>query len=344
MSTRLEPRTEALDSGLVELSYREAINAALENEFRDDPTVILMGEDVAAAGGVFKTSENLADTFGLERVLDTPICENGFLGAAIGLAVTGMRPVVEIMFSDFLPTAGDAIVNELPKFRFMSGGQCTVPVTVRAIGGATGRFGTQHSATGESWYIGLPGLKVATAGTPATAYGVLRAAIRDDDPILFFEHKGLYGRKGPVQLGIEGILPIGKAGILRSGTDITILATLLMADRASLAADLLADEGISAEVVELRWLRPLDLETVIESVAKTGRLLVVEEQVHAGGWGATVISELTMRGLPMARPGALSLPDDLLIPYSPTLEDAVVPSVETIASHIRSSLEVQPGA
>ena len=338
MSTRLEPKSVALGASVVELSYREAINAALEHEFHDDPTVILMGEDVAAAEGVFKTSERLAQTFGKDRVIDTPICENGFLGAAIGMAATGMRPVVEIMFSDFLPTAGDAVVNELPKFRFMSGGQCTVPVTVRAIGGATGRFGTQHSATGESWYMGLPGLKVATAGTPASAYGLLRAAIRDDDPVLFFEHKALYGRKGPVQLGPEGILPVGKAGVLRSGSDITVVATLLMADRASRAADLLAEEDISAEVIELRWLRPLDLEGIVESIGKTGRLTVLEEQVHAGGWGATVISELTMRGVRMARPTALSLPDDVLIPYSPTLEDAVIPTVEAIASHIRSAV------
>jgi len=294
-----------------------------------------MGEDVATAGGVFKTNEGLPEKFG-NRIRNTPICENGFIGVALGMAVTGLRPIVEIMFSDFLPTAADAIVNELPKYRFMSGGQCVVPVTVRSIGGATGRFGTQHSATGESWYIGLPGLKVATAGTPAAAYGVLRAAIRDDDPVLFFEHKGLYGRKGPVQLGEAGVLPIGKAGILRPGNDVTVVATLMMADRAQTAAGSLADEGISAEVIELRWLRPLDYETIVESVSKTGRLLVVEEQVHAGGWGASVISELTMRGVPMERPAAISMPDDLLVSYSPTLEDAIIPSVEAIAAGIRS--------
>ncbi len=336
MSTHLETEQLEAPAGVVELSYREAIGAALEHELEADPTVLLMGEDVATAGGVFKTNEGLPEKFGLERIRNTPICENGFIGVALGMAVTGLRPVVEIMFSDFLPTAADAIVNELPKFRFMSGGQCTVPVTVRSIGGATGRFGTQHSATGESWYIGLPGLKVATAGTPASAYGVLRAAIRDDDPVLFFEHKGLYGRKGPVQLGEEGILEVGKAGVLRPGSDVTVLATLLMADRAVAAADALADDGISAEVVELRWLRPLDYDTIVESVTKTGRLLVVEEQVHAGGWGATVISELTMRGVPMSQPSALSLPDDLLIAYSPPLEDAIIPSVEAIAERIRS--------
>jgi len=338
MSTHVEPAQAEAAAGVTELTYREAIRAALEHELEADETVLLMGEDVATAGGVFKTNEGLSDRFGRERVRNTPICENGFLGVALGMAVTGMRPVVEIMFSDFLPTAADAIVNELPKFRFMSGGQCVVPVTVRSIGGATGRFGTQHSATGESWYMGLPGLKVATAGTPASAYGLLRAAIRDDDPVLFFEHKGLYGRKGPVQLGDGGILPIGKAGVLRPGDDVTVLSTLLMADRALTAAEALADDGISAEVVELRWLRPIDYDTIAASVSKTGRLLVVEEQVHAGGWGATVISELTMRGVSM-RPAALSLPDDLLVSYSPALEDAILPSIDAIGDRIRSLVE-----
>jgi acetoin:2,6-dichlorophenolindophenol oxidoreductase subunit beta len=338
MSTHPELRSAAAAPAIVELSYREAICAALEHELRDDPAVVFMGEDVGAAGGVYKTSEGLAEKFGSDRVRNTPICENGFVGVAIGMAATGMRPVVEIMFSDFLPTAGDAIVNELPKFRFMSGGQCVVPVTVRAVGGATGRFGTQHSATGESWYMGLPGLKVATAGSPGAAYGVLRAAIRDDDPVLFFEHRALYGRKGPVILGDDGILPVGTAGVCRSGTDLTVVATLLMADRATQAADRLAEEGISVEVIELRWLRPLDYDTLIESVTKTGRLLVVEEQVHAAGWGATVISQLTMQGVAMARPTALSLADDLLVPYSPSLEDEMVPSVDAIAASVRDSL------
>ncbi len=339
MSTQLETQQVEGLADSVELTYRQAINAALADELERDPAVVFMGEDVATAGGVFKTSEGLAERFGRERIRNTPICENGFLGVALGMAVTGLRPVVEIMFSDFLPTAADALVNELPKFRFMSGGQCTVPVTVRSIGGATGRFGTQHSATGESWYMALPGLKVATAATPASAYGVLRAAIRDDDPVLFFEHKGLYGRKGQVPLGSSGILPVGKAGLLREGGDVTVVSTLLMADRALTAAEALAQDGIAAEVVELRWLRPIDWDTIVESVSKTGRLLVVEEQVHAGGWGATVISELTMRGVRMARPQALSLPDDLLVSYSPPLEDAILPSVAAIAARVRAVLE-----
>src|SRR5947209_6328854 len=204
MSTHTELRGAVVEQEVVELTYRDAVRAALEHELLEDLTVVFMGEDVGGAGGVYKTSQGLLEMFGPERVRDTPICENGFVGVAIGMASTGMRPVVEVMFSDFLPTAGDAIVNELPKFRFMSGGQCTVPVTVRAVGGATGRFGTQHSATGESWFIGLPGLKVATAASPAAAYGLLRAAIRDEDPVLLFEDKALYGRRGRVTLGAAG--------------------------------------------------------------------------------------------------------------------------------------------
>jgi pyruvate dehydrogenase E1 component beta subunit len=334
MSTQLDEAT--VSSETVEMTYREAIRAAMEDELAGDPSVLLMGEDVGAAGGVFKTSDGLLERFGADRIRDTPICENGFIGVALGMAVTGLRPIVEVMFSDFLPTAGDAIVNELPKYRFMSGGQCSVPVTVRSICGATGRFGTQHSATGESWYIGLPGLRVATAGTPASAYGVLRAAIRSDDPVLFFEHKGLYGRKGDVVRGETAITSVGAASVLREGADVTVVATLLMADRATAAADILRDEGISVEVVELTWLRPLDLGAVADSVARTGRVLVVEEQVQAGGWGATVITRLVQEGVPMqATPASLSLPDDLLVPYSPSLEDAVIPSVETIAERLQ---------
>jgi pyruvate dehydrogenase E1 component beta subunit len=338
MSTELETQAEGPEAAVVELSYREAIGAALEDEMDADSTVILLGEDVAASGGVFKTNEGLLEKFGAERVRNMPICENGFVGVALGMAVTGLRPVVEIMFSDFLPTAADAVVNELPKFRFMSGGQCTVPVTVRSIGGATGRFGTQHSATGESWYIGLPGLRVATAGTPASAYGVLRAAIREPNPVLFFEHKGLYGRKGPVPRGEHGILPVGPVGLLRPGSDVTVVATLLAADRALQAAERLADEGIDAELLELRWLRPLDYDAIAASVAQTGRLLIVEEQVHSGGWGASVISELAQRAIGWsAPPRTLSLPDNLLVPYSPELEDAIVPSVDSIAAAVRTA-------
>ena len=321
----------------VTLTYREAINAALLDEMAADDSVVLIGEDVQADGGVFKTNIGLVEQFGPARVRSTPICENGFMGVALGMSLTGLRPVVEIMFADFLPTAGDAIVNQLPKYRYMSGGQFAVPVTIRSISGALGRFGTQHSATGESWYMGLPGLRVVTASSPGSAYELLRAAIRDDNPVLFHEHKAMYARKGPVRRG--AIAEIGKAEVTRDGSDITIVSTLLLAERSLAAAEQLAADGISAEVIDLRWIRPLDLPTVAASVARTGRLLVAEEQVHAGGWGATIISELAMAGTQFkAPPAAVSLPYDLPIPYSPPLEDEIIPSAERIADAARAAL------
>jgi len=316
------------------LTYREAITAALVDEMSADPDLLLMGEDVATEGGVFKTSPGLVEQFGHERVINTPICENGFLGVALGMSLMGLRPVVEIMFADFLPTGGDAIVNQLPKYRFMSGGQCAVPVTIRTISGATGRFGTQHSATGESWFMGLPGLRVVTASSAGSAYELLRAAIRDDNPVIFHEHKGLYGRKGEVRRG--AIAEVGRAATLREGRDVTMVATLLMVERALKAAETLAEEGIEAEVIDLRWVRPMDLATLRASVERTGRLVVAEEQVHHGGWGASLISELTMGGMPWkAAPVAVSLPYDLPIPYSPSLEDAILPSPARIAEAAR---------
>jgi acetoin:2,6-dichlorophenolindophenol oxidoreductase subunit beta len=335
MSTQVEAVPTSVGDA-VEMTCREAVNAALEDELASDPTVYMLGEDIASEGGVFKTNAGLPEKFP-GRIVNTPICENTFIGVAIGMSVTGLRPVVEIMFSDFLPTAADAIIEELPKFRFMTGGQCSLPVTVRSIGGGTGRFGTQHSATGESWFMAFPGLIVATAGTAAGTYGVLRAAIRAQDPVLFFEHKGLYGRKGLVTRGDQSIAEIGKAAVVREGSDVTIVSTLLMLDRSLQAAEKLASEGIDAEVIDLRWLRPLDLPTVRTSVEKTGRLVVAEEQVHAAGWGATLISRLTMDGVKLdAPPRAVGLPDDLLIPYSPDLEDAIIPDADAIAAGVRA--------
>ena len=337
MSTQTEAELAAEPEAAVsQLTYREAINAALDDEMAADEAVLLMGEDVSADGGVFKTNAGLPQKYGLERVRNTPICENGFMNVALGMSLVGLRPVVEIMFADFLPSAGDAIVNQLPKYRYMSGGQTAVPVTVRAVCGATGRFGTQHSATGESWYMNLPGLRIVAASSPGAAYELLRAAIRDPNPVIFYEHKGLYGRKGPVRRG--AVADVGRAAVLRSGSDVTIVSTLLMVERALKAAEQLAGEGIEAEVIDLRWLRPLDLPTVRASAEKTGRLVVVEEQVHAAGWGATVVSELTIGGLRWASPPRrLSLPDDLPIPYTPVLEDEVLPSVSSIVEAARAA-------
>ena len=329
--------TEAPDEAAV-MTYREAIAAAMADEMSADPNVLLMGEDVAREGGVFKTNLGLVEQFGPERVINTPISENGFVGVALGMSLMGLRPVVEIMFADFLPMAGDAIVNQLPKYRFMSGGQCAVPVTIRAISGATGRFGTQHSATGESWFMGLPGLRVVTASSPGSAYELLRAAIRDKNPVIFHEHKGLYARKGEVRRG--EVAEIGRAAVLREGTDATVVATLLMVERVLKAADSLSAEGIEIEVIDLRWVRPMDLAGVQGSVERTGRLVVVEEQVHHGGWGATLISELTTGGVRwLARPAAVSLPYDLPIPYTPQLEDAILPSPDRIAEAVRRSVQ-----
>ena len=337
MSTPTDAAAAVAAAPATVMTYREAITAALDDAMAADSAVLLMGEDVGADGGVFKTNSGLVEKYGPERVRNTPICENGFLGVALGMSLVGMRPIVEIMFADFLPSAGDAIVNQLPKYRFMSGGQTAVPVTVRTIGGATGRFGTQHSATGESWFMHLPGLRVVTASSPGSAYSLLRAAVDDRNPVIFYEHKGLYGRKGPVSRG--EIAEVGKAAVLRTGSHVTIVATLLMVERALRAADDLALVGIDAEVIDLRWLRPLDLSTVRASVEKTGRILVVEEQVHAAGWGATLISELTIRGTAWASaPRRVSLPDDLPMPYTPPLEDEVLPSAVGIAAAARASV------
>lgn len=326
----------AVEEKVAQLAYRQAICAALDDELSSDPRVVFFGEDVASAGGVFKTNDGLVERHGPERVFNTPICENSFIGMALGMAVTGLRPVVEIMFSDFLPTAGDALVNELPKFRFMSGGQMTVPVTIRSMGGGTGRFGTQHSATGESWYMGLPGMHIATASSPAAIYSILRTAIRSDDPTLVIEHKALFNRKGEVVRGEEAIGTVGGARTLRVGTDATVVGTLLMAARSAEAAERLAEEGIELEVIDLQWLRPMDVSTVEASLRRTGRLVVVEEQHHPGGWGATLISALSQRGWRWEIPPCVvGVSDDMLIPYSPDLEDAVIPTTDRIADACR---------
>jgi pyruvate dehydrogenase E1 component beta subunit len=336
MST-LADTPAATDADVTVMTYREAVNAAIHDAMAEDDSVLLMGEDVNADGGVFKTNAGLPETFGADRVVVTPICENGFTGVALGMSLMGMRPIVEFMFADFLPTAGDAVVNQLPKYRYMAGGQFSVPVTLRVISGAGGRFGTQHSATGESWFAAQPGMHVAVAGTPAGAYELIRAGVRADDPVIVHEHKVLYGRKGPVRRGV--VAEIGKASLEREGSDVTIVASLMMVPRAVEAAESLAADGISAEVIDLRWVRPLDMETISASVGKTGRLVIAEEQWHESGWGATIISRLAQSGTSMATPPrAVSLPHDQLIPYSPPLEDAFLPSADRIAEAARESV------
>jgi pyruvate dehydrogenase E1 component beta subunit len=338
MSTQAEAAPAGAGTAAVEMTYRDAINAAMDDAMAADASVILMGEDVNADGGVFKTNAGLPDKYGTDRVFATPICENGFTNAALGMSLVGLRPIVEFMFADFMPTAGDAIVNQLPKYRYMSGGQFSVPVTLRVVSGGGGRFGTQHSATGESWYMAQPGMHIAVAGSPGAAYELLRAAIESDDPVIVHEHKALYARKGPVNRGAKA--EIGKAAVLREGSDVTILASLMMVERALAAADKLAEEGISAEVIDLRWVRPLDMATIGASVKKTGRLIIAEEQWHEGGWGATVISNLTRTGqVWKAVPRAVALYHDMLIPYSPPLEDEMLPSAERIVTAARKAAQ-----
>jgi acetoin:2,6-dichlorophenolindophenol oxidoreductase subunit beta len=336
MSTLTEAAPAGTAAAEVEMTYRDAVNAAMDDAMAADGSVVLMGEDVNADGGVFKTNAGLPEKHGAHRVLATPICENGFTNVALGMSLTGLRPIVEFMFADFMPTAGDAIVNQLPKYRYMSGGQFSVPVTLRVVSGGGGRFGTQHSATGESWYMSQPGMRIAVASSPGAAYELLSAAIRCDDPVIVHEHKALYARKGPVRRG--AVAEIGKAAVLREGTDVTILASLMMVERSIAAADQLAAEGISAEVIDLRWVRPLDMATIGASVGRTGRLIIAEEQWHEGGWGATVISNLARAGqLWKAAPRAVSLYHDMLIPYSPPLEDEMLPSTERIVTAARDA-------
>ena len=329
--------TAAVHSGeTIEMTYRDAVNAALDESLAEDQSVVFMGEDVGNEGGVYKTNLGLPDKYG-ERVINTPICENGFTGVALGMAIMGLRPIVEFMFADFMPTAADAIINQLPKYRFMSGGQLSVPVTLRVVSGAGSRFGSQHSASGESWFMGQPGLRVAAAGTPAAAYELLRAAVHSDDPVIVHEHRLMYLRKGPVRRG--AVAEMGKASVERAGSDVTIVATMLMVERALQAATMLEAEGIDVEVIDLRWIRPLDIETVTSAIERTGRLVVAEEQWHDAGWGAALISRLTMNGVHMAsRPRSVAMLDDIPVPFAAPLEDAVMPSVERIADEVRASL------
>lgn len=319
-----------------EMTYREAIRDALAEEMRRDSRVVLLGEDIGQAGGVFKTTEGLFEEFGENRVMDMPIAESGFVGAALGMAVTGLRPVVEIMFSDFLGVCFDQIANSIAKYRYLSAGEVSVPLVIRTIGGGGVSFGPQHSQTGESWLLPIPGLKIVAPSNPADAYMMLKAAIRDENPVLFIEHKALYGMKGPVQR-TESVPPLGTASLVREGRDLTIVASLLMVRRSLEAAEILSREGISAEVIDIRSLRPMDVESIVTSVRKTGRLMTVEEQPLLGGWGSYVVAEIVARAFDDldAPPQRIGLPDAPL-PFSPMLEQAAIPSPERIAQVARS--------
>jgi pyruvate/2-oxoglutarate/acetoin dehydrogenase E1 component len=316
-----------------EIEFRAAIRDALAEELERDPTVVFFGEDVAAPGGVFKATPELFERFGPERVFDTPISELALAGMAYGAAVSGLRPVFEVMFGDFMGLAMDSLANQAAKFWYISGGQAPVPLVVRSAVGGGGRFGAIHSQTHGTWFQGIPGLKIAFPSSPAEAKGLLKASIRDDNPVIFMEHKRLYSVKGPVS---EQSFELGKAGIPRRGDDLTIVSIGKGVPDALAAADVLAGDGVSAEVVDLRTLRPLDLETVLESVARTNRLLAVEEGPRTGGWATGLLGAVVERGLHDLDDAWIVATEETPIPYSPTLEDAFIPDTAAILASIRS--------
>jgi pyruvate/2-oxoglutarate/acetoin dehydrogenase E1 component len=316
------------------VEFRTAIRDALDEELTRDERVIFFGEDVAVAGGVFAVTPGLHEKFGGERVFDTPISELAMTGAAYGAALCGMRPVLEIMFGDFLPLAMDSLVNQAAKFLFLDGGQ-GVPLVVRCVVGAGGRFGAIHSQMPIAWFQSVPGIKLVAPSTPGDAKGLLRSAIRDDNPVLFFEHKRLYSLEGEVD---GELVPLGRAAVVREGSDVTIATAMKSVHDGLEAARRLADEGVSAEVIDLRTIRPLDLETLVASVAKTNRLAVVEEGPLTGGWAGEVLALVTEHGLGDLDDAWRIATSDGPVPYSPPLEDAFLPGPERIVTEILGRL------
>ena len=313
------------------ITYREAVAEGIAREMRRDPTVVCLGEDIGAAGGVFKTTVGLYEEFGPERIWDTPISEQAIVGAAMGAAMTGVRPVAEIMFSDFLACCWDYLANEIPKVRYMTGGQVTVPLVVRTANGGGLGFGAQHSQAVENWALTVPGLKLAAPATPSDVIGLMAAAIRSDDPVVLFEHKALFATKG--EPAPEGhVLELGHAAIVRPGTDVTIVALAFTVPLALATAERLAADGVSAEVIDLRCLVPLDVRTVLDSLQRTSRLIVVEENPYQGGWGATLVSIVADEGYelldaPIKRVASECVP----LPFADALEELVIPTVDKVA-------------
>jgi acetoin:2,6-dichlorophenolindophenol oxidoreductase subunit beta len=325
---------------MAELTYRDAVAAGIAQEMERDDLVVCLGEDIAAAGGVFKATVGLLEKFGPMRVRDTPIAEQAILGAAMGAAMTGLRPVAEIMFSDFLAVCWDIVANEIAKTRYMTNGQISLPLVIRTGNGGGSRFGAQHSQSVENWAMAIPGLKVVAPSTPADVKGLLAAAIRDPDPVVFFEHKALYATKGEVPDG-EHVDKLGTAAIRRRGSDLTIAALGLMVPRALEAAETLQTEhGISATVIDVRSLVPLDTQTIFAEVSKTGRFYTVEENPRLCGWGAE-ISSLVAEELfwdldaPITRITTPHVP----LPAADRLEDLTIPSAARIVATILSTMD-----
>ena len=325
---------------MAELTYRDAVAAGIAQEMARDERVVFLGEDIGAAGGVFKTTVGLLEQFGPKRVRDTPISEQAILGAAMGAAMTGLRPIAEIMFSDFLAVCWDLVANEIAKIRYMTNGQVSLPLVIRTANGAGSRFGAQHSQAVENWAMAIPGIKVVAPAFPADVKGLLAAAVRDPDPVLFFEQKSLYALKGEVPDG-EHVDQLGKARVLRQGKDCTIVALALMVHRALDAAAILErDHGISCTVIDVRSLVPLDTQTILSEVVKTGRLVTVEENPRLCGWGAEIASIVADECFwdldgPIVR---ITTPHQPL-PAADQLEDATIPSVERVVREIREKID-----
>jgi len=317
---------------MAEIEFREAVRTALDEELERDESVILFGEDVAIAGGVFAATPGLYEKYGPTRVFDTPISELAMTGAAYGAAVTGLRPVLEIMFGDFLGLSMDSLINQATKYWFLTEGRQGVPLTIRSVVGAGGRFGAIHSQMPISWLMGVPGLKIAAPSTPASAKGLLKAAIRDDNPVVFFEHKRLYNLKGPA--GNGDVIPLGQAAVVRGGSDVTLVSLMKGVHDCLDASDRLAAEGVSAEVIDLQTVRPVDTATIVRSVEKTNRLAVVEEGPLTGGWAGEVLARATEEALGDLDDAWRITTADAPIPYSPPLEDAFLPGPERIASEV----------
>ena len=324
---------------MAELTYRQAVAHGIAQEMRRDPELVMLGEDIAGAGGVFKTTVGLLEEFGPRRVRDTPISEQAILGAAMGAAMTGVPVIAEIMFSDFLAVCFDILANEAAKSRYMTAGQMSIPMVVRTANGGGSRFGAQHSQSVENWCMMIPGLKVVAPSTPREVVGLLAAAVRDPDPVVFFEHKSLMASKEDVE-ETEIVDELGKARIVREGSDCTIVALALMVPRAVEAADRLASDGISAEVVDVRTLVPLDTETILGSVAKTSRLFTVEENPRLCGWGAEISSIVSDEGFwsldgPIVRITTPHIP----LPAADALEDLAIPSVDRIYETVVENMD-----
>ena len=324
---------------MAELTYREAVAAGIAQEMARDENVVFLGEDVAAAGGVFKTTVGLLEKFGPKRVRDCPISEQAILGATMGAAMTGLKPIAEIMFSDFLAVCWDIVANEIAKTRYMSNGQITLPLVIRTANGAGSRFGAQHSQSVENWAMAIPGIKVVAPAFPADVKGLLAAAVRDPNPVLFFEQKSLYSMKGEVPDG-EYVDELGNAKVLRRGKDCTIVALALMVHHALEAAEILEKEhGIACTVVDVRSLVPLDTQTILSEVSKTGRLVTVEENPRLCGWGAEIASIVADECFwdldgPILRITTPHVP----LPSADFLEDNTIPSAARIVREIRAKI------